>query len=95
MFQSETQQDNKGATNEVVMDFEHLKGLMWGTCDKTPNGNPGRVLSSITSKDMKMLGAEKCLEREEGKVTFRKGRREREDSLEASNINLKFLVQPG
>lgn len=73
MFQSETQQDNKGATNEVVMDFEHLKDLIWGTFDKMPDGNPGRVLSPVTSKDVKMLEAEKCLEEGEGKVTFRRG----------------------
>jgi len=56
LFQSEAQQGDKGATNEVVMDSEHLKGLIWDTFDKKTNDNPGKVLSSVTSKDVKILG---------------------------------------
>lgn len=78
MFQSETRQGDKQAVDEVVMDFEHLIGLIWEAPDKETTDNPGRVLSSVMSKNEKRLGAEKQLLEGEEKRTFRRKRGEEE-----------------
>lgn len=61
MFKSETQQGDKRAVDEVVMDSEHLTGLIWEAPDKETTDNPGRTLSCVMSKNMERLGAEKQL----------------------------------
>lgn len=61
MFKSETQQGDKRAVDEVVMDSEHLTGLIWEAPDKETTDNPGRTLSCVMSKNMERLGAKKQL----------------------------------
>lgn len=60
MFKSETQQGDKRAVDEVVMDSEHLTGLIWEAPDKETTDNPGRTLSCVMSKNMERLGGRKA-----------------------------------
>lgn len=61
------------------MDFERLTGLIWEGLDKETTDSPGRVLSSVTSKNKERLGAEKQLLKGEERSTSKRKTGEEEE----------------
>lgn len=79
IFPIDTQHSDKRAADKVVTDFERLTGLIWEVLDKETTDSPGRVLSSVTSKNKERLGAENQLLKGEERSTSKRKTGEEEE----------------